>query len=57
MPCEAVNCGATLLFMGTMSRVCGGGHGSVPEVLFNMSWVLILIILRDCKLIKLSDPE
>ena len=36
MPCEAVNCGATLLFMGAASRVCGGGDGSVPDVLFNI---------------------
>ena len=36
MPCEAVNCGATLLFTGTSSRVCGGGDGSVPEVLLNI---------------------
>ena len=31
MPYEAVNHGATLLFMGAVSRVCGGGDGSVPE--------------------------
>ena len=36
MPCEAVNRGATLLFMGAASQVCGGGDGSVPEVLFNI---------------------
>ena len=36
MPCEAVNCSATLLFMGAASGVCGGGGGSVPEVLFNI---------------------
>ena len=36
MPCEAVNHGATLLFTGVASRVCGGGDGSVPEVLFNI---------------------
>ena len=36
MPCKAVNCSATLLFMGVASQVCGGGDGSVPEVLFNI---------------------
>ena len=36
MPCEAVNRGATLLFMGVASQVCGGSGGSVPEVLFNI---------------------
>ena len=36
MPYEAVNHGATLLFMGAVSRVCGSGDGSVPEVLFNI---------------------
>ena len=36
MPCEAVNHGATLLFMGAASRVCCGGGGSVLEVLFNI---------------------
>ena len=29
-------CGATLLFTGAVSRVCGGDDGSVPEVLFNI---------------------
>ena len=32
----AVNCGATLLFMGAASRVCGGGVFLVPEVLGNI---------------------
>ena len=36
MPCEAVSHGATLLFMGAVSRVCGSGDGSVLEVLFNI---------------------
>ena len=36
MPYEAVNHGATLLFMGAASQVCGGSDGSVPEVLFNI---------------------
>ena len=36
MPCEAVNRGATLLFMGVVSRVCSGSDGSVLEVLFNI---------------------
>ena len=36
MPCEAVNCGATLLFTGAASRVCGGSDGSVLDVLFNL---------------------
>ena len=36
MPCEAVSHGTTLLFMGAASRVCGGGDGSVLEVLFNI---------------------
>ena len=36
MPCKAVNRSATLLFMGATSQVCGGGDGSVPEVLFNI---------------------
>ena len=36
MPCEAVNRGATLLFMGAASRVCGGSDGSVPEIPFNI---------------------
>ena len=36
MPCEAVNRGATLLFMGAASWVCGSGDGSVLEVLFNI---------------------
>ena len=36
MPCEAVNRGATLLFTGAVSRVCGGSDGSVLEVLFNI---------------------
>ena len=36
MPCEAVNCSATLLLMGAASQVCGSGGGSVPEVLFNL---------------------
>ena len=36
MPCEAVNRSATLLFTGVASRVCGGGDGSVLEVLFNI---------------------
>ena len=36
MPCEAVNCSATLLFMDVASQVCGGSDGSVPEVLFNI---------------------
>ena len=31
MPCEAVNHGTTLLFMGAASRVCGGGDGSVRK--------------------------
>ena len=36
MPCEAVNHGATFLFMGAVSQVCGGSDGSVPDVLFNL---------------------
>ena len=36
MPCKAVNRGATLLFMGVVSQVCGSGDGSVPDVLFNL---------------------
>ena len=47
MQCEAVNHGATLLFMGAASRVCGGGGGSVLEVLFN--------IRLDPNMFKLCD--
>ena len=36
MPCEAVNCGATLLLMGAASLVNSGGGGSVLELLFNL---------------------
>ena len=36
MPCEAVNRGATFLFMGALSQVCGGSDGSVLDVLFNL---------------------
>ena len=36
MPCEAVNHGVTLLFIGAVSQVCSGSDGSVPEVLFNI---------------------
>ena len=36
MPCVAVNRGATLLFMGTASRVCDGSVVLVPEVLNNI---------------------
>ena len=36
MPCKAVSHGATLLFMGAVSQVCGSSDGSVLEVLFNI---------------------
>ena len=36
MPQTAVNRGATLLFTGVASRVCGGGVVLVPEVLNNI---------------------
>ena len=36
MPCAAVIRGATLLFMGAASGVCGGGVVFVPEVLNNI---------------------
>ena len=36
MPCAAVIHGATLLFTGVASRVCGSGVVLVPEVLNNI---------------------
>ena len=36
MPCVAVIHGATLLFMGAASQVCGGSVVLVPEVLNNI---------------------
>ena len=36
MPCAAVIHGATLLFMGAASLVCGGSVVLVPEVLNNI---------------------
>ena len=36
MPCQAVNRGATLLFMGAASLTNGGSGSSIPEVLNNL---------------------